>query len=927
MSEIPSINVGDKLGQFKLVELIAVGGMGIVYRGYDTALDRYVAVKVLSPELARDQAVARRFLEEARASAALNHVNVVHIYSAGEQAGLYYFVMELVNGQHMEALLNNQAPLPVRDAIEYIRQSALGLQHAHEHGIIHGDVKPANFLISEAGVVKVTDFGLAHRVKAASATSDGESLFGTPGYVSPEVIQGSAPDHRSDLYSLGATFFHALAGRAPYVGATAEDTLRRQTRDPVPPIQKFNDQVPAPVGQIIARMLAKEPSGRYQSYADFLQALTRQGSEPKPTAPGLKPAGPRLGKAPREALGKPVTSTPAPAAPKPPPKKKENWFTVTFTLIAFVASILILILVYKIKLAQETAPPAATNAVSHTPPEPVPAGNLEAEAEAELKTLKTAADAALAEGRWGRAQAAYGKWPATKYGGTVSHQVVAGELKRIADAAQQAWTDSQPQLTTLRADRKFTEALGVVDQFAKQCGGLTALLKTIEETRRELAEAERTSTAEKEAATRARQAQIDQWRTQVDGFITGFQWDKGQQEMQRALAEAGPDAEITRALTELQAELTCLIALRDGVAARMKDKPSAVIPLATKRGEMQAQVTGVDASGVILRQTFGAAGFAETTIAWADLTPASACRVLMLNLDANNPDELFGYAMLIAHQALAKQARVDDARKTLQVTAQRDPARAPLIERYLNRLMEIETAPAPPPVSLHRPVEPALPKVTIAKGYLALDIGDACNADCIANSHDEKTERGFAGGLQYATEDSINRADNGGTGLPKDGRVAIPKAAPAGFFELRVSKKSDAIAVMWPDGRYPTTVTAMLAPDQQRRYAALALLFASSVEDASMRVTLKYERGDSDTAKIKVADWSEKNPPRGMAVATTVNSTRAARPAHMYSEIVNVDANRKLVSLTFTWLSTTTQSPYHCIAVFAVSGLPAEAAR
>ncbi|MEI6085345.1 MAG: serine/threonine-protein kinase [Verrucomicrobiota bacterium] len=704
MSETPPINVGDKLGQFKLVELIAIGGMGHVYRGYDTALDRYVAVKVLAPELSRDQTVARRFLEEARASAALNNVNVVHIYSAGEQAGLFYFVMELVNGQHMEALLNSQAPLPVRDAVEYIRQAALGLQHAHEHGIIHGDVKPANFLISESGVLKVTDFGLARRVKSASATSDGESLFGTPGYVSPEVIQGSAPDHRSDIYSLGATFFHALAGRAPFVAATPEETLRRQTRDLAPPIQKFNDKVPPAISQIITRMLAKEPSGRYQSYTDLLQALTRQGSEPKPAAAAARP-GSRLGKTPRETLAKPATPAAAPTpAPKPP--KKENWFTVTFTLIAFVASILILILVYKIKLAQQPVAPPETNAVSTVAPPPPSAGNLEAEAQGEFKTLKAEADAALAEGHWSRAAAAYNKWPATKFGGTTTHQVIAAELKRINDTARQAWVDNQKQIAALRADRKFTEALGVIDQFAKQCGGLPALLKEIDATRRPLAEAARASAAEKEVAARARQVQLDQLRAQVDGFITGFQWDKGQQEIQRALAEAGTDAEATQALTEMQTELTSLIALRNGVAERLKNKPTAVIPLATKHGEKQLQVTGVDAGGVLVRQTFGAAGFVETTIAWTELTPASACRVLMLNLDANNADELFGYAMLIAHQALAKQARVDDASKTLQVLAQRDPARAPVVERYLTQLAELEAEPVAPPAP-HRTRPPA----------------------------------------------------------------------------------------------------------------------------------------------------------------------------------------------------------------------------
>ncbi|MCG3146816.1 MAG: Serine/threonine-protein kinase PknD [Verrucomicrobiae bacterium] len=906
MSEIPAINLGDKLGQFKLVELIAVGGMGIVYRGYDTALDRYVAVKVLAPALAKDPAVAGRFLDEARAAATLNHNNVVHIYSAGEQAGAVYFVMELVNGQHLEAVLNNQAPLVVREAVEYIRQATLGLQHAHEHGIIHGDVKPGNFLISETGVLKVTDFGLARRVKAASATSDGGSVFGTPGYVSPEVIQGNAPDHRSDIYSLGATFFHALAGRAPFVGATPEDTLRRQIRDPAPPIQKFNDAVPPAIGQIIARMLAREPSGRYQSYAELLQALNRSSGEPKPPTTSPRP-GPRLAKA---------ASAPAtpPVAP-PPPKKKDNWFTFAFTFIAFIGSLMILYLVYRHLLTPKPPPAVApvTNVLSApvspvVPAPPVPAPT-DAEAQVEYRALKSQADAALAERRWGRAYAIYQKWPATKYGGTPTHQIVAGELHRITEAARQAWQELQPQIASRRDEQKYREALTLVDQFAEQCGGLKSLLAEITAARQPLADAERELALAQAAAIRTKLSQL---RPQYDALILNYQWEKGQQEVQRAITEAGAASELGQALSQWQTVFTSLIALRTGVAQRVQDKPPGLIPLATKRGEQNVQITAVDAGGIGVRQTFGAAGFAETKIPWTELTAGGVGRVLMLNLEANNADELLGYALLLAHQALAKQARIEDARRILQVMLQRDPTRTALLDDYLQRLQELEIQLTPPRPATPEPA-PAAPaaEVPVAKGFVALEIGDGCNAGFF-ESDDNPGEFSRKAGYH---------------GLPEDGRIAVPGEIGGGEFRLRTGVNPDSIGITWASGRFPNSVTIKLPAAQQRRYSRLAILSASSTSTATIRARLSYETGDQTDTRFKVYDWSLTKLPQNanpLVEVTLPNSTVVRR---MFLDVVDADPKRRLTAITLMWVSTNTEHPQHCVGIFAVSGLPADGAR
>ena len=256
------LKVGDRLGQYKLVELLARGGMGLIYRAHDSGLDRYVAVKVLTPELARDAEVAQRFLNEARAAAALNHPNIVHVYAAGEQDGIVYFAMELVNGEQLETLLARVHKLPVREAVEFIQQAVRGLQHAHEHGLIHGDVKPGNFLIAGTGTVKIADFGLVRRVKAGTGKAGDESLFGTPIYISPEALAGQTPDHRSDIYSLGATLFQMLADRPPYVSATTDETLQMHTSAPVPSVKTFNPDVPDSLAQIVSRMLAKNPGER-----------------------------------------------------------------------------------------------------------------------------------------------------------------------------------------------------------------------------------------------------------------------------------------------------------------------------------------------------------------------------------------------------------------------------------------------------------------------------------------------------------------------------------------------------------------------------------------------------------------------------------------------------------------------------------------
>ena len=894
--------VGDQLGQYKLVELLAIGGMGLVYRAYDALLDRYVAIKVLAPELARDPEIARRFLNEARAAAALNHPNIVHIYTAGEQAGHVFFAMELVTGEQIETLLARQHQLPVREAVEFIRQAALGLQHAHQHGLIHSDVKPANFLVSDTGTLKVSDFGLVRHVKAAPGTAETESLYGTPGYISPEVITGHAPDQRSDIYSLGATLFHMLAGQPPFVGATPDETLHLHTQAPVPSIQTLNSNVPVALAQIVTRMLAKKPEARYQSYAELLQTLDRYlGERHLAGARLLNDSGPK--------------QSPA-RAPAPPPRR-ESPLSAILTLISVIACGVIVFLVYRVQFAGKPT-------VAETPkPVPAPAGNLEVQAANELKTLRLAAESAAADGQLGRADEIYAKWPADQFAGTSANQAINAERIRLRSIAGQQWHAAQAKIKTLWAAGKFADAIAVCDRQARACAGFADLPDEIAGLRRKIEQeqqtkiaatakaAANTAAAAEAAVTQVRQAKLQQLQAELTVLITGLQWDKGRQVVQTAIADTGQDAVLRQELGRWQSEFDCLLALRAGMSARLKIAPSAPVTLTTKRGELKGQVSGFDAHRIILRETFGAVGFAETAIAWSDLTPASVCRIFFTGLDAGQPEETVGYAVLLAEQALAKQARPEDARQTLQAVAARVPAYAGMLQVYLNQFAEPERpAPAPP---AREPEPPAMVEHVEPKGFVPLDIGAACNASFFEHGEIVGNKIGFSRNAFIGD-------------LPDHGRVPLRDTEPGGIFQLRTADKPDTISLAWATGRFPASVIVKLPAAQQRRYSQLAVLSASSIAGATLSARFTYDTGEPEELKFKTFDWTNLHPSADANVAVAVAAVKppAKNPGQFYWNLIEMDKQRRLTSIAFTWISAGTENPQHCVGIFAISGLPAE---
>ncbi len=264
-------------GRYELAEQVGNGGYCEVWRAADTVLSRPVAVKLLHPGYVGKAGVRARFQAEARHAGALSHQNIARVYDYGESVGGQppYLVMELVDGPSLEDVLVG-GPLDARQSMDVIAQAAAGLQAAHDAGLIHRDVKPANLLLTFGGVVKITDFGIARAVGSAAVTPSGE-MMGTPGYHAPEQVAGEAVTPASDLYALGVVAYECLAGVPPFTGTALEMAVAHRDR-PLPPLPP---SVPADVRAFVARLTAKDPAGRPGSAAEVAgrAASLRDGAD------------------------------------------------------------------------------------------------------------------------------------------------------------------------------------------------------------------------------------------------------------------------------------------------------------------------------------------------------------------------------------------------------------------------------------------------------------------------------------------------------------------------------------------------------------------------------------------------------------------------------------------------------------------------
>jgi Tol biopolymer transport system component len=268
----PATLSGRTVSHFRIGEPLGSGGMGVVYAAEDVQLGRPVALKFLAPELVRDPEAKARFLTEARAASALDHANLCTIHEIGEsEDGLLFLAMPRYEGESLDRRIA-RGPLPVEEALDIIVQAARGLAKAHEHGIIHRDIKPGNLFVTRDGVVKILDFGIAKLAGEVGPTPTGSAL-GTPSYMGPEQMRGAAVDARADVWSLGVVLYEMLTGRRPFVGGAGIAVVHAVLHEDPEPLAHLRPEVPAELDRILSRMLAKDPEQRYADAAEVLAEL------------------------------------------------------------------------------------------------------------------------------------------------------------------------------------------------------------------------------------------------------------------------------------------------------------------------------------------------------------------------------------------------------------------------------------------------------------------------------------------------------------------------------------------------------------------------------------------------------------------------------------------------------------------------------
>ena len=344
--------IGKSIGNYQIIDELGRGGMAIVYRAYQPSLNRYVAIKVLPPQLSFDQQFVERFQREAQAAAGLRHPNIVVIHDVGNQDGIYYIVMEYLEGRTLKQLIEQEGSLDAERAARIVEQIAAALDYAHQEGFVHRDVKPSNIFVGQGDHLTLTDFGI---VKAASETEQltrTGMLMGTPEYMSPEQAEGGRADRRSDLYALGVVLYQILVGRVPFRGTTPHATLHAVIYEPPPPPRYLNPSIPPAVEAVILKAIAKQPEQRYQSGADLVLALNAAFGRPQVVPIPPRPAVPLPGSSP------PAASTPQ--------RSLLPWIVAGIALV-LIAMLIVLVLLIVTDGGQAEIPiPATTEAIAQT---------------------------------------------------------------------------------------------------------------------------------------------------------------------------------------------------------------------------------------------------------------------------------------------------------------------------------------------------------------------------------------------------------------------------------------------------------------------------------------------------------------------------------------------------------------------------------
>lgn len=309
-------------GRYEIIELVSEGGMAMVYRARCRMLDRIVAVKILKDEYSSDLNFVQKFKTEGLAAAQLSHPNIVNIFDVGQEEDVYYIVMEFIEGETLKEYIQREAPLPVEQAITIATMICDGLQHAHEKGIIHRDIKPHNIIITETGIVKVADFGIAKAISKKTITYGG-NIVGSVHYIAPEQARGEPVTRTTDIYSLGCVIYEMLTGKMPFdAESPITVALKHIHDDPVPP-RSFNSEIPKALETVILRAMAKNPVQRFASAQDLRNALLPYC---RPVAVDFGNEGYRSG-TPRKTLGKRRL-------------KKSTWIVIGIALLGLLSGFL-----------------------------------------------------------------------------------------------------------------------------------------------------------------------------------------------------------------------------------------------------------------------------------------------------------------------------------------------------------------------------------------------------------------------------------------------------------------------------------------------------------------------------------------------------------------------------------------------------------
>ena len=365
--------IGSPIGNFRVIEKLGEGGMGVVFKALDVQLDRPVAIKMLNADLARNPELVQRFKSEARAQANLNHPNLATLYSFIIDQGNAFMVMEFVEGETFEQIIRRDGPMNPHNAVPWFKQALLGIGAAHRMGIIHRDIKPSNLMLNRQGMVKVMDFGIAKAVGARGMTRTGTQL-GTLAYMSPEQIQNENVDVRSDIYALGVTLYEMLCGHVPFESGSDFRIMQDQVMTPPPPLTHYYSYAPREFEAVVAKALEKNPGDRFQTVEAFGAAL----EHPDRLAPATPPV--VVAPPPRPPLSDSIriAAAPSPAPPLPlkiavPPPPKPSPRPVKWIIICAVAAILVVLLAVLLwpNESHGTSPPSAQMAPAPAPtPQP-----------------------------------------------------------------------------------------------------------------------------------------------------------------------------------------------------------------------------------------------------------------------------------------------------------------------------------------------------------------------------------------------------------------------------------------------------------------------------------------------------------------------------------------------------------------------------